>query len=64
MNYIERFFIRQRENRKNLRRLGVRYVFCIERDCKETDPRCFIGELSDAKNRGRHAVCALRRMQA
>jgi len=49
MNEIDRFFIRQRENWTNLRRLGVRYVFCIERYCKETDPRCFIGELSNAR---------------
>jgi len=50
MNEIDRFFIRQHENWTHLRRLGIRHAFC--NDCTETDPRCFIGELSNAKIEG------------
>ncbi len=50
MNDRDRFFIRQCENWKHLRRLGVRHAICI--DCTETDPRCFIGALSNAKIEG------------
>jgi len=46
----DRFFERQRQNWTNLRRLGVRAANCTE--CTETDPRCFIGDLSQATRDG------------
>lgn len=46
----DRFFIKQSETWRHLKRLGINYVNCAE--CDETDPRCFIGKLGVEKRQG------------
>src|SRR5690349_20443900 len=47
MNDEDRFLERQSQTWHHHLRLGTRRVLCVE--CSETDPRCFIGDLSGAK---------------